>query len=123
MPRYYHSYKTEIDSVLQELQTKGISYTLFSKDGIHETSFGLPNDTHRETLAIMLATLYGAAQTANKELGKGTGCIKIYSNDGQVIIVPAGTSILAVYTNSNAPPPLEKILQTAEKISKIIPEQ
>lgn len=88
--------KEMIDKIMHELNTtKGIEVSaLMSRDGLLISSTLARN---ADTFAAMSATMFGAAEIAGKELGKGTlNRIIVETRFGKLIAAGAGTKALLV---------------------------
>ncbi len=81
----------EYEKMFRELSGMGVSgVALIGRDGMIQYS-ELPVGVHEETFGIMMATIVGAAKTANMELSMGSPKkIVIDSPDGVIVTSAAG---------------------------------
>jgi len=88
----YIRHKTEVDNILAKLKGFGVTdYILISNEGVPLSGSIVNKHMHEETLAIMTATMYGAAATANGELRKGSpNYVSLGSEDAISIITKVG---------------------------------
>ena len=109
--------ESEVMNMLDKLgKTKEIELCLLiEKNGDIIGSGGEDVFVHLETIAMMSATTYGAATTANKQLEKDSpDDILINDSDGYTIIKPVDKSTLLVARTTD-----KESLQKAQKSLKI----
>ncbi|MBS3816433.1 MAG: roadblock/LC7 domain-containing protein [Candidatus Thermoplasmatota archaeon] len=85
----------EFRDILENLKRKGVygSAVVDKEGGIIESD--LPRNVHEDTFGIMCATIIGASNSANSELGRGSvRRIIVDSEEGKVIITSAGEDLL-----------------------------
>jgi len=122
----YFRHRTEVEEALAKLKGFGVTdYVLLSKDGMPIVNCVQNKgniEAHMETIAIMAATIYGAANTTNSELRKtAPSYIRVDSKDAISIIANTGARhfLLAVGT-----PDLENkinsVLQIAKDVESIL---
>ncbi len=92
-----------MEKILDYLKEEGVLGTaIISKNGDILTS-DLKSNVSDETFALMMATILGAAQTVNTDLGMGpSNIIVIYSQRGKIIIATIGKKeFVAIITERN----------------------
>lgn len=114
--------KEMIDKVMNELNTtKGIEVAaVLSRDGLLISSTLTRNI---DTFAAMSATMFGAAEIAGKELGKGNlNRIIVETKFGKLIAAGAGTKALLVVmarNDSTLGQILLEVSRASEKIKEV----
>jgi len=87
-----------VDAVLGDLKNRvgAIATALISRNG-HVVHGEVPTGCHAETLAVMCATILGAAATARTEVGQAPPeRIVVEGSGASLILVPAGPRALLV---------------------------
>jgi uncharacterized protein len=75
---------------------EGIATALVSRDG-HVLSADMPEGAAAETLAILCVTVWGAAATGNRELGRGTpDHVVVEGEDSRMVLMGVGSQALLV---------------------------
>jgi predicted regulator of Ras-like GTPase activity (Roadblock/LC7/MglB family) len=94
----------------------GLAIALLSRDGTIWAS-EMPVGAYPETFGVMLATVFGAAATANTEVGLAPpNRVLIAGSDSTTIILPVGATELLVAVVA-APVDLGKTLADAAKFA------
>ncbi len=85
----------DIDEVLQTLKREGVSgAAIVDKEG-NVMESDLPAEVHVETFGIMCATIVGASNSLNSELGRSRVKKTIVDSDtGRIIIADAGEDLV-----------------------------
>ena len=122
----YFRHRTEVEVILAKLKSFGVTdYMLLSEHGMPMVS-DVQNkgniETHMETIAIMAATVYGAANTANSELRKiAPSYVRIDSKDATSIIAKAGKRhFLLVSGTPDLESKISDVMQIVKDVESIL---
>jgi len=97
----------------------GIATALVGRDG--QVRFAsVPDGTYAETFAIMCATMFGAAATANTELARGRAIrVVVEGDDSTTVIVGAGRwALLAVVVPNDGD--LARVFAEVERFADLL---
>jgi predicted regulator of Ras-like GTPase activity (Roadblock/LC7/MglB family) len=117
----YFAHEAEVKATLAKLKKDyGVTdYILLSNDGLPivcDLQYKGNIETHRETIAIMAATIKGAADAANHELKKSSSnVIYVDSQDSKSAIMEVGVSHILIVSGT---PDLEKRIDGVQQIAK-----
>lgn len=119
-------YEDAVKDIISKLKAehKNITAALaITLEGTPITSLDMPEAVHLDTLAIMAATMFGAAATVNSELKIGLPFEAVAkSRNGEVTVVPVNSkALLVVITSGPLTFELSKaISNAAEKIKSVV---
>lgn len=117
--------KTEIETLttlLETLNSKDVeASSVVSMDGFMIAS-ALPQNTHKERVAVMSAAMLSLGETAAKELKCGElSEVYIKGENGSVVVMASGKNAVLTTLTPNGMGSLPKTMRkTAEKVAELV---